>query len=266
VEQELGSLAASDGQTLYYRLLKPAHLAAGRRYPVIVDTYGGPGFQYVRKDWMGGSRALQGLFHQVLAQHGFVVFTLDNRGSGSRGERFESAIAGRLGQVEMADQLRGVEFLKSQPFVDAARIGMLGWSYGGYMSAWIISHSHRFGAAVIGAPVTDLANLAVTTDIPGFLPDYFDAEFWQAPEAYAARSPLLAAGDVTTPALVLHGEADRRVPMAQGLALYRALQRQGLDVRMVSYPRAGHVLSEPAQLLHAARETLAWFERHVPVR
>jgi dipeptidyl-peptidase-4 len=113
-KEEFGSIAAEDGQQLNYRLLKPAGLQPGKRYPVVIDVYGGPHNQYIKKDWMGGARAPQGYFRQVLAQHGFVVFTLDNRGSGFRGNAFETALAGQFGKVEIADLLRGVVFLKTQ--------------------------------------------------------------------------------------------------------------------------------------------------------
>ena len=154
IKEEYGSIKASDGQDLYYRLLKPAN-TNGRRLPVVIDTYGGPHAQYVRKDWMGGSRASQGYFRQVLAQRGFVVLSLDNRGSGFRGVAFESALQGRLGKVEIEDQLRGIEFLKTQPYVDPQRIGIMGWSYGGYMALMAIAQPNAFKAAVAGAPVVD---------------------------------------------------------------------------------------------------------------
>src|SRR5262249_15041418 len=109
VKEEYGSFPASDGQQLYYRLLKPSNLQAGKKYPAVIDIYGGPHFQYVRKDWLGGGRVTQGLFRQLLAQNGFVVLTVDNRGSGFRGNAFESVIANRTGKAEIEDQLRGVE-------------------------------------------------------------------------------------------------------------------------------------------------------------
>ena len=141
VKEEFGSIAAADGQQLNYRLLKPAKLEPGKRYPVVIDVYGGPHNQYIKQDWMGGARAPQGYFRQVLAQHGFVVFTLDNRGSGFRGNAFETALAGQFGKVEVADQLRGVEFLKTQAYVDPQRIGIMGWSYGGYMTLMALTHA-----------------------------------------------------------------------------------------------------------------------------
>jgi dipeptidyl-peptidase-4 len=151
VRAEFGTIAAADGQTMNYKLLKPRNLEAGKRYPVLIDVYGGPGAQRVTNSW--GS-----LFHQYLAQHGYVVFMLDNRGSGMRGVRFETALGGRMGDIEVQDQVRGVEFLRSLPFVDAKRIGIFGWSYGGYMTLMCLMKApDAFAAGVAGAPVTDWA-------------------------------------------------------------------------------------------------------------
>ena len=151
VRAELGTITAADGQTLQYRLLKPRNLSPGKRYPVIVDVYGGPGVQRVTNTW--GS-----LFHQYLVQHGYVVFQLDNRGSGMRGARFETALGHRMGNVEVQDQVRGVEFLRGLPFVDGKRIGIFGWSYGGYMALMCLMQApDAFAAGVAGAPVTDWA-------------------------------------------------------------------------------------------------------------
>ncbi|HEY8538285.1 MAG TPA: S9 family peptidase, partial [Steroidobacteraceae bacterium] len=138
--EEYGSIKASDGQDLYYRLIKPANVERGGRFPVVIDVYGGPSVQYVRKDWMGGARVSQGYFRQLLAQRGFVVFSLDNRGTGFRGVAFESALHRQLGKIEIEDQLRGVEFLKTLPYVDPERIGIMGWSYGGYISLMALAH------------------------------------------------------------------------------------------------------------------------------
>ncbi len=151
VRPEFGTIAAADGQTLHYKLLKPRDLVTGKRYPVLVDVYGGPSAQRVANAW--GS-----LFHQYLVQHGYVVFLLDNRGSGMRGVRFETALGLRMGNVEVQDQVKGVEFLRGLPFVDAKRIGMFGWSYGGYMTLMCLMQApDAFVAGVAGAPVTDWA-------------------------------------------------------------------------------------------------------------
>ena len=118
---------------------------------MLIDVYGGPGAQRVQNAWGN-------LFHQYLAQHGYVVFALDNRGSGLRGTRFETTLGLRMGGIEVQDQLRGVEFLRGLPFVDAQRIGIYGWSYGGYMTLMcLMQQPDAFAAGVAGAPVTDWA-------------------------------------------------------------------------------------------------------------
>src|SRR4030095_8536938 len=148
---ELGTLRAADGQTLHYRMIRPRGFDFARRYPVLLDVYGGPGVQRVRNEWAP-------LAWQLFAQAGFVVFQLDNRGSGNRDKAFEDPLWHRLGDVEVVDQLRGVEFLASQPWVDAQRIGIMGHSYGGYLTLKCLTHSPgTFRAGVAGAPVTDWA-------------------------------------------------------------------------------------------------------------
>jgi dipeptidyl-peptidase 4 len=131
---EFGTLGASDGQTLYYQIIKPRSLVPGKRYPVVVDVYGGPGVQKVRRAWGGYPRSNEGFFREYLAQQGYIVFTLDNRGSAARGVRFKTAIYHHMGSVEVQDQVTGVNFLKTLPFVDPKRIAVFGWSYGGYMA------------------------------------------------------------------------------------------------------------------------------------
>jgi len=148
----------ADGQTLHYQMIRPRVLELGKRHPVIVDVYGGPGYQRVRRAWGGFPRSNEGFFRQYLAQHGYVVFTLDNRGSGFRGDAFEAALHRRLGSVEVEDQVRGVDWLRTQPLVDPRRIGVFGWSYGGYMALMCLMRApDHFSAGAAGAPVTDWA-------------------------------------------------------------------------------------------------------------
>ena len=130
VGTEYGTISASDGQALHYAMLKPANMEPGRRYPVIVDVYGGPNVQQVMNTWGDN----WDLLHQIMVQRGYIVFMIDNRGSGERGVQFETASFHRLGSVEVDDQVAGVRHLRSLPFVDGDHIGIMGWSYGGYMS------------------------------------------------------------------------------------------------------------------------------------
>ena len=206
LKEEFGSVKASDGQ---HAVLPPAEAGEPARQanaiPAIIDTYGGPHFQYVRKDWMGGARAAQGLFRQVLAQNGFVVLTLDNRGSGFRGNAFEAAIANRTGKVEIEDQLRGVEFLKSQPFVAADRIGIMGWSYGGYMSLMALTTTKAFRAGVAGAPVTDWR----------LYDTHYTERYLGTPQAnnegYESSGVMAHADSLHGALLLVHGMADDNV-------------------------------------------------------
>ena len=151
-ETTLGTLKAEDGQTLYTRLIKPYNFDASKKYPVIVYVYGGPHAQLITDEWTAGA----GIYLNYLAQEGFLVFTLDNRGSADRGEAFEQCIHRQCGQLEMRDQMVGIEWLKTLPYVDADRIGSDGWSYGGFMSTSLkINHPEVFKVSVAGGPVLD---------------------------------------------------------------------------------------------------------------
>lgn len=221
VQEEFGTLRATDGQVLHYRLLKPAKLEPGRRYPVVIDTYGGPHFQYVRNDWMSGTRAAQGYFWQVLAQNGFVVCSLDNRGSGFRGAAFESVLKGQLGRIEIEGQLAGVAFCKTLPYVDPERIGIMGWSYGGYLTLQALSHpSQSFKAGVAGAPVTDWALYDTQ-----YSERYLGVPTADA-RAYEASSALAHLHRLSGRLLLVHGMADDNVLFTHSTAAMKCCRLQ----------------------------------------
>ena len=227
---EFGTLTASDGQLLHYQLTRPAGWQPGRRYPVIVEVYGGPGAQQVRRAWGG-------LFRQYLAQQGYVVFTLDNRGSGFRGRAFEGAIHRRMGTVEVEDQVRGVEFLRSLPYVDGSRIGVWGWSYGGYMALMcMVKAPGHFAAGVSGAPVTDwrLYDTHYTERYMGMPADN--------PAGYRDGMVMSHAGDLQGPLLVMHGMADDNVLFTHSTALFKTLQDLGKPFEVMPYPGSKHGL------------------------
>lgn len=226
---QFGTLTAADGQTLHYKVITPV-LQPGRKYPVIVSVYGGPGNQNVRRAWGG-------YFDQYLAQRGYVVFTLDNRGAGFRGQRFEGALHRKLGQVEVDDQVRGVEFLRTLPYVDASRVGVFGWSYGGYMALMCLMRAPEyFTAGVSGAPVTDwkLYDTHYTERYMGTPADnaagYLDAKV------------MTHAGDLRGPLLVMHGMADDNVLFTHSTALFKRLQDLGKPYDSVLYPGSKHGL------------------------
>jgi len=157
--------------------------------------------------------------------------------------------------------MAGVDLLIECGVADPDRLGILGWSYGGFMTSWVITQTDRFKAACVGAGVTNLISFNGTSDIPSFLPDYFSGEFWQDLEAYLRHSPVLRAKGVKTPTLIQHGDSDIRVPLGQGRELYNALKRQGTAVEMVIYPRQGHGIGEPRLMIDVQRRAVAWLDR-----
>jgi dipeptidyl-peptidase-4 len=259
VATEFGTLKARDGQTLHYQLLKPRKLEMGKRYPVIVDVYGGPGVQRVRRAWGGYPRSNEGFFRQYLAQHGYVVLTLDNRGTGFRGVRFESALYERMGSVEVEDQVTGAQYLKSLPFVDPARIGVFGWSYGGYMALMCMMQAPgEFAAGVAGAPVTDWA----------LYDTHYTERFMRTPQAndagYKSGNVLTYAENLRGPLLVMHGMADDNVLFTHSTALFKKLQDLNKPFDMMTYPGSKHGLLRFASTgPHGYETVLRFFDTHL---
>ncbi len=156
-----------------------------------------------------------------------------------------------------------MDALIAKGIVDPDRMAVMGWSYGGFMTGWTVGHTTRFKAAALGAPVTDLLSFTGTTDIADFLPDYFGGDAWQKEEAYRTHSPITYVDKVSTPTLVLQGDADERVPLGQGLEFYHALQRRGVPSKMVVYPRQPHGPQEPKFVLDIMKRHLDWVDQYV---
>ena len=259
---EFGSIPASDGQTLYWQLLTPPTMEPGRRYPVVIDLYGGPGNQRVKNAWMGGSRANEGLFRQYLAQQGFVVFTLDNRGTSFRGTRFESALHRHMGQVEVEDQVLGVEFLRGLPFVDAQRVGVFGWSYGGYMALRCLQLApDYFQAGVAGAPPTDWS----------LYDTHYTERYMGTPAdngaGYANSGTLRLAQTLRGELLLMHGMADDNVLFTNTTVLARRLQDLNLPFELMTYPGGKHGLMRAADTgPHAYQTVFSFLERRLRLR
>jgi len=229
---EFGTLQASDGQTLYYQIIKPKELVPGKRYPVVVDVYGGPGVQRVRKAWGSNPR-----FPEYLAQHGYIVFTLDNRGSAARGVRFVSAIYHHMGSVEVQDQLAGVNFLKTLPYVDPKRIAVFGWSYGGYMALMCLMQAPDvFAAGIAGAPVTDWR----------LYDTHYTERYMDTPQenaaGYTASSVMTYASQLRGPLLIMHGMADDNVLFTHSTTLFKKLQDLDKQFDIMTYPGSKHGL------------------------
>ena len=249
---EFGSLDAEDGQALYYRMLRPADFDAARRYPVVVYVYGGPMGQAVTNEWSVG-------FNEILARRGFIVFTIDNRGTGFRGTAFDAPLYRHIGKIEVADQMVGVEYLKSRDFVDPDRIGIWGWSYGGYMTLMsLFGQPDVFAAGVSGAPVTDWA-LYDTHYTERYLGTPQDN-----PEGYEASGVFPYADNLAAPLLLIHGMADDNVLFTNSTKLMKTLQDEGRPFDVMTYPGSKHGLTRvPATGQHAYAHILRFFRQHL---
>ena len=191
------------------------------------------------------------------------MLRVNPRGSSGYGRDFRFANYGDWGGGDFGDIMAGVDLLVDRGLADPDRLGIMGWSYGGYMTSWAITQTDRFKAACVGAGVTNLMSFTGTADIPGFLPDYFAGEAWDDLPTYLEHSALGNVAGVTTPTLVQHGDADVRVPLGQGREFYNALKRQGVEAQMVIYPRQGHGVNEPRLRIDIRRRAANWMIEHL---
>ena len=247
-----GTLEAEDGQTLYYSLQLPPDFDETKSYPALLEVYGGPHVQTVDRDW-------ERLSDQYYTRQGYIVFRIDNRGSAHRGKRFEDVIYRRTGGPEVRDQLVGVDWLKQQPFVDPDRIGIQGWSYGGYMTLMTVLQAApvTFAAAVAGAPVTDWS-----------LYDTFYTERYMDrpqdnPEGYEASSVFPYIDALETPLLLIHGMADDNVTFDNSTRLMAALQEKGKVFDLMTYPGQRHGIAGEKLRVHLMRTRLSFLGRHL---
>ncbi len=248
---EFHTVKLADGSTLYARLIRPAGFQAGHKYPVIVPVYGGPHAQNVRNVWTGLT------IEQVYAHQGFVVWQLDNRGTSGRGHAFETPVARKLGAVELEDQLAGIAYLKKTGFVDPKRIGLSGWSYGGYMTLnGLLNAPDIFRAGISGAPVVDWR----------FYDSIYTERYMDVPQAnpegYAARSLLPKAGNLKASLLLIHNLWDDNVHFQNSLQMMDRLQQAGKPFELMIYPQKTHGVTGDAQR-HMQRLMLNFFLREL---
>lgn len=251
IKPEFGTLKADDGQTLWYRLYKPAGFDPAKRYPVVSHFYGGPTAQLA-------TRGFGDLFDQFLAQHGYVVITLDNRGMGRRGRAFSDALHLKLGSVEVADQRKAIEWLATQPWVDAKRIGVFGWSYGGYLSLMMLGQASDIVAAAVSvAPVTDWS----------LYDTHYTERYMSTPAAnadgYAKGGVMHWLDGMKSPLLLMHGMADDNVLFTNSTQLMAHLQNRGVPFDLMTYPGGKHGMSTPAMKKHVFNTIVRWFDRQL---
>jgi len=234
-----------DGFPMEAALLKPPGFDPSRKYPVYQHTYGGPHAPQVRNGWYSGS-----LFLQLVAESGVVVFVCDNRSASGKGLVSSATAYKRMGPSELRDVEDGVAWLKSQPWVDPQRIGISGWSYGGFMAAYALTHSKSFAMGIVGAPVVDWRNYdSIYTERVMLLPKNNE-------EGYRETSVLRAVKDLHGELLLMHGTIDDNVHPQNSLQLAYELQKAGKPFRMMMYPRNRHTFAEPLLIKHRAATML----------
>ena len=253
---------STDGKDVEGLLTYPISYTAGKRVPLLLIVHGGPAGVF-KQAFLGNYSPFP---VAVFANDGYAVLRVNPRGSSGYGRDFRYANYKDWGGGDFADLMSGVDYVVSKGVADANRLGVMGWSYGGFMTSWIIGHTDRFRAAIVGAGVTDLLSFTGTADIPGFLPDYFGGNFWETYELWRAHSPIMFVSNVKTPTLLEHGEADERVPTSQGYELYNALKLRGVPVKMIVFPRQHHGLTEPKMRVKAAQSSVEWIEKWIPAK
>lgn len=250
---EMGSFKSEDGTLFYTKLVKPADFDPAKKYPVVVYVYGGPHRQVVQNGWGHTS-----LFDLYLASQGYLVWSIDNRGSWGRGHKFESPILKKMGETELKDQLLGLAELKKKPFVDGSRVGIWGWSYGGYLTLYAATHAgDQFKCAVAGAPVVDWK----------YYDSIYTERYMKMPKenaaGYEAASPLAAAKSLGTKLLLLHGTSDDNVHMQNTMAFIDELVKAKKDFDFVPLPRQKHGPRDPAARLYANKRIAEFFAKNL---
>ncbi len=247
---------SSDGMDIEGVLLRPVGYRPGTRYPLVTYVHGGPAGVYTET-----FAASWGSPGQVLAGRGFAVFYPNPRGSSGYGEPFLRANIRDWGAGDYRDIQTGIDALVARGIADSNKLAQAGWSYGGYMTAWTLTQTNRFKAVVVGAGLTDMYSMYATNDIPRALDGYFGAEPWNDTTEYRKRSAMTYIKNARTPTLILHGQADQRVPIGQAQELYSGLRKNGVPVQLVFYPREPHGLQEPRHQLDKMRREVDWIRR-----
>jgi dipeptidyl aminopeptidase/acylaminoacyl peptidase len=237
-------------------LLKPPGFDAAQTYPLVLSVHGGPHNAY------GHQFDIQA---QVLAAAGYLVLMTNPRGSGTYGRAFTQSVHGDWGGEDWNDLMHAVDLIVERPYVDAARLGIYGYSYGGYITAWAVGHTDRFAAIVCGAPVYDMISMYGTSDIGFFFtPMEMKADQWERRDFLIERSPSTYAKQATTPTLIIQGEADERCPVGQAEQMFTDLKLAGCETQLVRYPGGSHLMLSNAPAAHRIdylTRVRSWFDR-----
>ncbi len=253
------SIPSTEGTTVQGWVIRPSGYTEDERYPLVLEVHGGPHTLYGHA-----------YFHefQVLAARGYGVLFTNPRGSNGYGQEFAACIAKAWGERDYQDILAAADWAESQPWVEAGRVGIMGGSYGGYMTTWAVGHTERFRVAVAERSLTNWSSFYGTSDIgPMFSEWQVGGTPWDNAEGYARMSPITYVGNIRTPVLVIHSEEDHRCPVEQGEQLFVSLKRLGCETEFLRFPQESHDLSrtgKPARRLERLQRITGWLERHMP--
>ncbi|MFL5295461.1 MAG: prolyl oligopeptidase family serine peptidase [Phenylobacterium sp.] len=249
---------SSDGTPVEGVLYTPADFDLHKKYPLLVVIHGGP--TGIDTPVLGPDR-----YYPIerFVQKGALVLRPNYRGSAGYGAKFRALNVRNLGVGDYADVISGVDALVAKGFVDKDRVGAMGWSQGGYISAFITTSSDRFKAVSVGAGISDWMTYYANTDITPFTRQYLKATPWEDPKVYARTSPITYVAKARTPTLIQHGGADRRVPIANAYELRQALEDRGVPVKMVVYDGFGHPINKPKQQRAVMEENENWFGHYI---
>ncbi len=248
---------SNEGFNIQGWLTYPHDYDPTRRYPLVVEVHGGPG-SMARPTWPGT------LFDfTVFSPEGYFVLRPNPRGSFGQGEAFTRANVRDFGHGDLRDILAGVDFVVKNYPVDKDRVGIGGWSYGGFMTMWTVTQTHRFHAAVAGAGIANWESYYGENDIDLWLIPFFGASVYDDPAVYRKSSPINFIKNVKTPTLILVGDRDGECPTPQSFEFWHALQTLGIENRFVVYPNEGHAILDPDHRRDIMRRTLEWYDQHL---
>ncbi len=255
---EIISWKSNDGATIEGILIKPKNFDAKAKYPLLVVIHGGPtGIDFPEPTPTYVYPIMQWV------EKGAIVLRVNYRGSAGYGEKFRSLNVRNLGVGDMWDVLSGIDHLISKGFVDTTRMGSMGWSQGGYISAFLTTNTNRFKAISVGAGISNWVTYYVNTDITPFTRQYLQATPWSDMNVYLKTSPMTNINNASTPTLIQHGEFDRRVPIPNAYELYRGLQDRGIPSKLIVYKGFGHGISKPKERLAAIWHNWQWFNKYI---
>jgi dipeptidyl aminopeptidase/acylaminoacyl peptidase len=247
----------NDGMTIQGWLLYPKDYDPSRRYPMVVIPHGGPAAG-VRPGWPG-----RGFNMFDLSVRGYFVLFPNPRGSYGQGEKFTQGNIKDFGYGDFRDIMTGVDEVINTLPVDNRRLGIFGWSYGGYMTMWAVTQTNRFAAAVSGAGLSNWLSYYGENDIDEWMIPYFGASVYDDPAVYAKSAPMTFIKNVKTPTLVLVGERDGEVPEPQSREFWHALKTLGVETQLVVYPGEGHAISQPAHQRDIMERMMGWFDHYL---